>query len=193
MKISLTVLILSAILFLTCDDKVKKFSGFTQKEMEFLLASEDAKVWERISTEENGEEIILDDCGIDNYLIFLQGSTGQPKPLLYAYNPLICDSLEFCLKHPDFCQSDTISCNNDPDFCESLEEGILFIGTWYAKAPFITNERSDTLVFEINEKKESIFVTNISANYATFQYKNRVDSNGGVIMESYRYVQPEEE
>ncbi|MCK5209374.1 MAG: hypothetical protein KAQ79_15175, partial [Cyclobacteriaceae bacterium] len=86
---------------------MKQFNGFTQKEMEYLLASDDFKVWERISQEENGEEILPDDCGMENYLIFLQGSVGQPKPLLYAYNPLLCDSLDFCDQHPDFCEADT--------------------------------------------------------------------------------------
>ncbi|MCK5369006.1 MAG: hypothetical protein KAQ62_10655, partial [Cyclobacteriaceae bacterium] len=146
-------------LFSFCKDKVKQFNGFTQKEMEYLLASDDFKVWERISQEENGEEILPDDCGMENYLIFLQGSVGQPKPLLYAYNPLLCDSLDFCDQHPDFCEADTTLCNAEPDFCESLADGVLYIGSWYAKEPFIKNDRSDTLVFEINNKLESIFVT----------------------------------
>ncbi|MCK5467293.1 MAG: hypothetical protein KAI99_02245 [Cyclobacteriaceae bacterium] len=180
-------------LFSFCKDKVKQFNGFTQKEMEYLLASDDFKVWERISQEENGEEILPDDCGMENYLIFLQGSVGQPKPLLYAYNPLLCDSLDFCDQHPDFCEADTTLCNAEPDFCESLADGVLYIGSWYAKEPFIKNDRSDTLVFEINNKLESIFVTNITSQNAIFQYKNRFGIGGEVITEIYKFSPPTSE
>ncbi len=93
--------------FSFCDDKVKKYNGFTQKEMEYLLASEDFKIWERIAQEEDGEEILPGDCDMGNNIIFLQGSVGESKPLLYAYDPLICDSLDFCIQHPDFCHADT--------------------------------------------------------------------------------------
>ena len=180
-------------LFSFCKDKVKQFNGFTQKEMEYLLASDDFKVWERISQEENGEEILPDDCGMENYLIFLQGSVGQPKPLLYAYNPLLCDSLDFCDQHPDFCEADTTLCNTEPSFCESLADGVLYIGSWYAKEPFIKNDRSDTLVFEINNKLESIFVTNITSQNAIFQYKNRFGIGGEVITEIYKFSPPTNE
>ncbi|MCK5280551.1 MAG: hypothetical protein KAK04_18490 [Cyclobacteriaceae bacterium] len=172
---------------------MKQFNGFTQKEMEYLLASDDFKVWERISQEENGEEILPDDCGMENYLIFLQGSVGQPKPLLYAYNPLLCDSMDFCDQHPDFCEADTTLCNAEPDFCESLADGVLYIGSWYAKEPFIKNDRSDTLVFEINNKLESIFVTNITSQNAIFQYKNRFGIGGEVITEIYKFSPPTSE
>ncbi len=175
----------------SCADKVKKYSGFTQGEMEFLLASDNVKIWERTRQESGGKEIIPDDCGMDNQLIFLQGSVGEPKPLIYVYNPLICDSLDFCELHPNFCQSDTALCNSDPELCALLEDGMLYIGSWYAKAPFITNDRSDTLVFEINAEKETIYVTNISSEHATFQYKKRKGSNGELITEYYHFLPPQ--
>jgi hypothetical protein len=53
-------------LFLTiisCKDKVQEFSGFNQKELEFLLASYEGKIWERISREEDGEEVVLKIAG----------------------------------------------------------------------------------------------------------------------------------
>ena len=177
-------------LFSFCKDKVKKFNGFTQKEMEYLLSSDEFKAWERISKKEDGVEIEPDDCGLDNYLLFLQGTVGEPKPLLYAYNPLICDSLDFCMQHPDFCQSDTTLCNANPEFCESLNDGILYIGSWSAKAPFIINSRSDTLIFEINKKTESIHVTSITSEFATFVYKNRTGDDGGIITEFYKFAPP---
>ena len=192
MRIS-AIIIISVALFFTCKDNVKEFSGFTQKELEYLLAADDIKVWERVSIKEGGDEIVPDDCGMDNYLIFMQGSLGAPKPLLYVYNPLICDSTNFCIQHPDFCQSDTTLCNSDPEFCSTLGDGVLYIGTWYAKAPFIQNDRSDTLIFEINKKKESIYVTSITSLYATFQYKQRTGSNGGTITEEYKFIKPGEE
>ncbi len=176
-----------------CGDKVREFDGFNQKEMEYLLSSSEAKVWERISREEDGEEILPDDCGMNNYIIFLQGNLGLPKPLLYAYDPTICDSLDFCIQHPDFCQADTMNCNADPEFCAALQDGVLYIGSWFAKEPFIENTRSDTLIFEINNKQESIFVTSITSQNATFRYKNRVGNNGGVIDEFYKYLQPNSE
>jgi hypothetical protein len=176
------------IVIFSCKDKVTKFSGFTQTEMEFLLASSDAKIWERISREEDGEEIFLEGCEAESYLIFLQDEVGDPKPLLYAYNPAVCDSLDFCALHPDFCISDTTLCAENPDFCDDLQDGILFIGSWYVKEPFIENSRADTLIFEINEKSESIHVTSITANYATFSYKNRTGSSGGSVIESYQFV-----
>lgn len=172
----------------SCEEKVNEFNGFNQKELEYLLASDSGKAWERVSKEEDGEEIIPDECGMDNYLIFGPGDVGDPKPLLYAYNPLSCDSADFCLEYPNFCQSDTALCNIDSAFCAGLGEGVLYIGSWYAKEPFIINDRSDTLVFTINDEKESIFVTNISSLFATFQYKNREGSSGGVITEYYSFT-----
>jgi hypothetical protein len=181
------------VFMLSCKDKVQEFSGFNQKELEFLLASYEGKIWERISREENGEEIILEDCDLENYLIFLESNVnnvGEQKPLLYAYNPNTCDSLDFCSLHPDFCLSDTTLCGENPDFCEGLDNGILFIGSWYAKEPFFENSRSDTLVFEINNKTESIQVLDITANYVTFLYKNRVGSSGGSVIEHYQFLPP---
>lgn len=177
-------------IFSFCNDKVKQFDGFIQGELEYLLASDSSKVWERIMQEEDGEEIMPTDCSMGNNLIFLQGDLGEPKPLLYAYNPLICDSLEFCLQYPDICKADTVLCNADTTFCETLEDGILYIGSWYAKEPFIKNSRSYTLVFEINSNKESIFVTSITSQYATFQYKNRKGVDGGIITEFYQFLSP---
>lgn len=176
------------ILFYSCEDKVKEFSGFTQTELEYLLSSEEGKVWERVSKEEDGNDISLEDCDLENYLIFLSGNVGDEKPLLYSYNPAICDSLEFCDLHPDFCQADTMLCNANTEFCEQLRDEVLFIGTWYAKAPFINNDRSDTLVFTINDKKESIFVTGISSEHAVFQYKSRTGESGGLITEYFNFT-----
>jgi hypothetical protein len=184
--------IFSFIIFilLSCKDQVKEYSGFTQKELEYLLASTEIKVWERVSREEDGAEVIPDDCGMDNFLIFFQGDVGKPKDLLYAYNPNICDSLDFCNLHPDFCNSNVTNCAANPVLCDDLQEGLLYIGTWYAKAPFIVNSRSDTLVFTINGKTESIHVTDISSEYATFVYKNRQSTTGGTIEETYKYLSP---
>jgi hypothetical protein len=185
--------LLSFLTLISCKDKVQEFSGFNQKELEFLLASYEGKIWERISREENGEEIVFEDCELDNYLIFLEenvNNAGELKPLLYAYNPNLCDSLDFCSLHPDFCLSDTTLCAENPDFCENLEEGILFIGSWYAKEPFIENSRSDTLVFEINNKAESIQVLDVTANYVTFLYKNRTGTSGGTVIEHYQFLPP---
>ncbi|MCK5104433.1 MAG: hypothetical protein KAR17_16530, partial [Cyclobacteriaceae bacterium] len=84
-------------------------------------------------------------------------------------------------------------CNAEPDFCESLADGVLYIGSWYAKEPFIKNDRSDTLVFEINNKLESIFVTNITSQNAIFQYKNRFGIGGEVITEIYKFSPPTSE
>lgn len=177
-------------ILLSCEDKVREYGGYTQKEMEYLLASDELKIWERVSKAEDGTAIDPDDCGMENFLIFLQGNVGQPKPLLYAYNPLICDSLDFCLQHPDFCKSDTTLCNANPIFCESLNDGVLYVGSWYAKEPFIVNSRSDTLIFEINNKKESIHVTSISSLNASFLYKNRKGSEGSTITEIYKFSPP---
>lgn len=184
--------IFSFIIFIliSCKDQVKEYSGFTQKELEYLLASTEIKVWERVSREEDGVEVISDDCGMDNFLIFVQGDVGKPKDLLYAYNPNMCDSLDFCNLHPDFCISNTTLCAANPTLCDDLQEGLLYIGAWYAKAPFIVNSRSDTLVFTINGKTESIHVTGISSEYATFVYKNRQSASGGTIEETYKYLLP---
>lgn len=182
--------LLGVFLIYSCEDKVKKYNGFTQIELEYLLASDEGKSWERVGKEEDGNQVIPDDCDMDNYLIFVQGTTGEPKPLLYAYNPSICDSIDFCIQHPDFCESDVDLCAENVDLCASLPDGMLFIGSWYAKKPFFDNDRSDTLVFEINENMESIFVTSISSEYATFQYKGRVGPSGGIITEFYTYTPP---
>jgi hypothetical protein len=183
--------LLSFLTLISCKDKVQEFSGFNQKELEFLLSSYEGKAWERISREEDGEEVVFEDCGLENYLIFLEdnvSNAGELKPLLYAYNPNLCDSLDFCSLHPDFCLSDTTLCGANPEFCDSLEDGILFIGSWYAKEPFIENSRSDTLVFEINNKAESIQVLDITANYVTFFYKNSTGASGATVVERYRFL-----
>lgn len=180
--------LLLLLVILSCSDKVTKYKGFIQSELEYLLASDEVKVWERVSVEENGQIVEPGDCDMDNFLIFAQGSVGAEKPLLYAYNPTICDSLEFCNLRPEFCKADTMLCNADPLFCESFGEGVLYIGSWYAKEPFIRNSRSDTLVFTINNKTESVYVTSISSQNATFQYKQRTGSGGGLITEYYQYT-----
>jgi hypothetical protein len=180
--------LLLLLFILSCSDKVTKYKGFIQSELEYLLASDEAKAWERVSVEEDGQIIVPGDCDMDNFLIFGQGQVGSEKPLLYAYNPTICDSLEFCDLHPDFCQADTMLCNANPGFCESFSEGVLYIGSWYAKEPFIQNSRSDTLVFNINNKTESVFVTSISSQYVSFQYKRRTGSSGGIITEHYQFT-----
>ena len=175
-------------IILSCSDKLRKYNGFVQSELEYLLASDPGKAWERVSVEEDGQEIAPTDCDMDNFLIFWQGNVGEEKPLLYAYNSSICDSLEFCNLHPDFCLADTTLCNADPEFCELFGDNVLYIGSWYAEKPFIDNSRSDTLVFNINNKAESIFVTSISALNASFQYKRRVGSGGGLITEYYKFT-----
>ncbi len=172
----------------SCKEKVQEFSGFTQKEMEYLLASQELKIWQRISREENEEEIMLEGCDLENYLFFVQGQVGNPKPLLYAYNPSSCDSLEFCNLHPELCIADTTFCGEDPQFCNSLGDGILYIGSWYAKEPFIENSRADTLVFEINGITESVQVLEISSEYASFLYKNRTGNAGGSVVENYQNI-----
>jgi len=176
------------VILLSCSDKVTKYNGFIQSELEYLLASNVGKVWERVSVEENGLVIAPEDCGMDNFLIFWQGSVGLEKPLLYAYNPTTCDSLEFCNLRPEFCKADTMLCNADPEFCELFGDEVLYIGSWYAKAPFIQNSRSDTLIFNINNKTESVFVTSISSQNASFQYKSRTGSEGGLITEYYKFT-----
>ncbi len=172
----------------SCKDKVREFDGFTQKELEHLLASDSVKAWMRILREEDGQEVVPDDCGMDNQLIFMQGDLGDPKRLLYAYDPEICDSLDFCDRHPDFCQADTMLCQADTLFCQALGEGILYIGSWYAKAPFIENTRADTLIFEINNKTEAIWVLDITSQRMKINYKNRKGDSGGEITEYYEYA-----
>jgi hypothetical protein len=186
-KKSFSYLLLLVVAF-SCTDKVTKYKGFIQSELEFLLASDEGKVWERISVEEDGQIVPPGDCDMDNLLIFGPGLVGAEKPLLYGYNPTVCDSLEFCQLRPEFCKADTMMCNADPDFCASLASGILYIGSWYAKEPFIQNSRSDTLIFNINNKTESVFVTSISSQNASFQYKRRTGSNGGLITEYYQFT-----
>ena len=173
---------------LSCSDKLRKYNGFIQSELEYLLASDPGKAWERVSVEEDGQVIEPSDCDMDNFLIFWQGNVGEEKPLLYAYNPSVCDSLEFCSIHPDFCQADTMLCASNPDFCELFGDNVLYIGSWYAKKPFIENSRSDTLIFTINNKTESIFVTSVSALNTSLQYKNRTGSGGGLITEYYKFT-----
>jgi len=182
------ILFFAALIIFSCKEKVQEFSGFTQKEMEYLLASQEVKIWQRISREENEEDVVLEGCDLENYLFFVQGQVGNPKPLLYAYNPSNCDSLDFCNLHPDLCIADTTLCGEDPEFCSGLGDGILYIGSWYAKEPFIENSRSDTLVFEINGKMESIQVLDISSEYATFLYKNRTGGSGGSVVEHYQNI-----
>ena len=79
-------------------------------------------------------------------------------------------------------------CNADPEFCDLLSDEVLYIGSWYAKEPFIINDRSDTLIFSVNNKKEAIFVVNITSQHAAFQYKNRQGDSGGLITEYYNFT-----
>jgi len=173
---------------LSCSDKLRKYDGFIQSELEYLLASDVGKVWERVSVEEDGQAVPATECDMDNFLIFWPGNVGEEKPLLYAYNPGICDSIDFCSLRPDFCKADTMLCNANPDFCDLFEDNVLYIGSWYAKEPFITNSRSDTLIFTINNKSESIHVTSVSSLNTSLQYKSRTGSEGGLITEYYKFT-----
>ena len=190
MRHGIHIFLITLLFLFACKDKVKKFDGFTQKELEYLLSSSGGKVWERISRFEDGQEMQLEPCEAENYLLLYAGDVGKPKKLVYAYNPETCDSADFCMLHPDFCAADTAMCQTDPDFCTDLGDGILYIGSWYAKAPFIDNARSDTLVFQINNEDQSIFVEQISSQFVTFRYK-RSSNNQPEIMENYQYLAPE--
>ena len=174
-------------LMISCEDKVREFDGFTQKELEFLLSGAEGKTWLRTERMENDIPIEFQDCSEDNYIIFvpINNAIGKPKPLLYGYNPAKCDSLDFCTINPAFCESHLENCNEDPDLCDILDDGMLLIGSWYAKAPFVLNDRADTLVFNINNQIESIYVTNITSKNLTIIYKNRKGENGETITESY--------
>ena len=193
MKLKGPILLLSIFLLSLCGEKVREFNGFTQKEMEFLLASDDIKAWERISRLEDGEEVEFDPCEFNHFIYFEQGGVGSPKPLYYSYNTSNCDSVEFCDRRPGFCEAHESFCEENPETCSELPPGFLIVGTWYAKEPFIQNSRSDTLVFDINEQVESIFVTDITANFATFLYKDRSAPDGGDIIENYQYFPPSSE
>lgn len=99
--------LLLAILLLatqSCGDEVREFDGFTQTELEYLLAGEGGKIWLRTGRQVDDVAIEQEGCTSDNYLLFLtaDNSIGKPKPLLYGYNPTICDSLDFCTINPDF-------------------------------------------------------------------------------------------
>jgi hypothetical protein len=50
----------------SCKDQVKEFSGFTQKELEYLLASDEGKVWQRLSRQVDGEDVTLTDCELQH-------------------------------------------------------------------------------------------------------------------------------
>jgi len=180
-------------LFVACADKVREFDGFNQKELEYLLTGEAGKIWLRTVRMENDTEVEFDECSTDNYLIFLPvaNAIGKPKPLIYGYNPTICDSLDFCISNPDFCISNQFNCAEDPDLCELLDDGMFHIGTWYAKAPFVVNDRADTLVLEINKKFESVQVTSITSTELDVFYKNRKGPSGETITESYQQFVPE--
>jgi hypothetical protein len=191
-RILLFVLIVIG-LFSSCEDKVREYNGFTQSELEYLLSGEEFKAWNLMGIDEGETSIELDECQSDNFLIFLGGSTGDPKPLLYAYNTNICDSLDFCLQHPEFCLSDTTLCGSDPEFCASLEAGVLYIGSWYVKAPFITNNPADTLVLAINDKSETAYIPNVNAENVTIQYRRRTGENGEIITEYYYFPLPIDE
>ncbi|MDZ7604114.1 MAG: hypothetical protein U5K79_00675 [Cyclobacteriaceae bacterium] len=68
---------------------------------------------------------------------------------------------------------------------------MLYIGSWYAKAPFVVNDRADTLVLEINDKFESLQVLGITSTELEVFYKNRKGANGETISESYVQFIPE--
>ena len=176
-----------------CGDSVRKFSGFIQMEMEYLLASTEFKDWERISVFEDGQEKEFDDCNTGHKIRFYQGTVGEEKDLHYFYNPAMCDSIDFCNEYPDFCEAHKNICEEDPDACSELADGELIIGTWYALEPFVENTRSDTLIFNINSSEESIHVTNITSKFATFLYKNREAAGGGTIIENYQSIEETDE
>ena len=121
----------------------------------------------------------------------LDNAIGKPKPIIYGYDPTVCDSLDFCAANPDFCLSNIINCAKDPGLCNQLDDGMLYIGTWYAKAPFVKNSRADTLILEINNKVESVQVNNITPSEMEVFYKNRKGANGETITESYSQYVPE--
>ncbi|NJN27597.1 MAG: hypothetical protein HC819_17290 [Cyclobacteriaceae bacterium] len=173
--------ILVVFLLFACEDKVEEFDGFMQKELEYMLAGQDVKIWERVS------ESNANDCAAGNYLVFVQdstGKTGTPKPLLFAYDPALCSAQIFCEQYPDYCASNADLCLLYPAFCNQVGEGFLFIGTWYAPLPAVENGSTDMMVFTINKKSEPVRVSAIDPEHLVLEYSREKPT------EEYQFVAP---
>jgi hypothetical protein len=187
MKKYFAVLLVCVMGTFSCNDKVRDFAGFTQSEMEYLLAADSGKQWVRIGRTENGESVALEGCDFATRLIFLQDGVGVPKPLLAAYNPDACDSLSFCNVYPAYCRADSSLCAQNPELCDSIAQNEFFIGSWLAQEPFVENSRADTLLLEIDGVEEAVQVLEISGSFASFLFKEREGSAGAKVVEHYQY------
>lgn len=166
----LIVLISFTLALFSCGEKVDEFSGFTKSETEFLLAGDSAKVWERVKRWEDGEEVDFSDCQQENRMIFMAGSTDASKRLLYAYNTEVCDSSGFCNDNVEYCISDTANCRQDPDFCELLSPGTLYLGTWEVMKPAIENGNTDQMLLKFWTSTRMTTITGISSLALTIEF-----------------------
>ncbi len=182
----LYLLLFFALSLYSCEETVDEFSGFQKQEMEFLLAGDSAKVWERVSRWEDGKEIEFSDCEKQNRMIFLAGNSDESKRLLYTFDTAVCDSAGFCNENIEYCISDTAQCNQDPDFCELLDDSTLYLGTWEVMEPAIDGGTTDQLLLKLWPKTRETTVTGISALAFSFEFSE--SESGGIINVKEDYI-----
>jgi len=185
MKGYLFALIFFAFLLYACEETIDEFSGFQKQEMEFLLAGDSAKVWERVSRWEDGVEVEFSDCEKQNRMLFIAGNNDESKRLLYTFDTEVCDSESFCNENIKYCISDTAQCNRDPDFCELLDEGTLYLGTWEVKEPASKGGTTDQLLIKLWPRTRITTVTSISSLAFSYEF-SELEANGTInVKEDY--------
>ena len=185
MKGYLFVLIFFALSLYACEETIDEFSGFQKQEMEFLLAGSTAKVWERVTRWEDGMEVEFSDCEKQNRMIFIAGNNDASRKLLYTFDTIACDSAGFCSENIKYCISDTAQCNRDPDFCELLGEGTLYLGTWEVSEPPVEGGVTDQLLLKLWPRTRIITVTSISSLAFSCEF-SELEANGTInVKEDY--------
>ncbi len=193
MNIRLRVFIRSFWIFValalaSCGDPVPEYDGFNKNQVEFLLAGTAGKVWQLTSRTVDDQMAEVDPCEEGGLLVFLPDSRNDNKPLLYAYDPTVCDSLTFCNAFPGYCMSDTSICNQNPALCQGFDGRTLFIGYWEVKKPLITNARTDTVFVHLWEGTRTMHINKMTASLSTFKYER---PGSEIVNESYFWINAE--
>ena len=137
-------------------------ANFETEELQRLLASDSAKVWQRLSRKEDGTNKTLADCETDNRLIF-----SFPKSA-----------------------EDTITINYEtgPSFCPGQSDSLIFQGAWdllSADNPLVY----DSLRIAINGDTSLRNIDFITSQMLMLSFEEDVSSQILKVVESYEFVE----
>jgi hypothetical protein len=165
-----------------CGEPVREFDGFVKGQIEYLIGGGEGKAWELVSRTIDGSAAGPGTCESGSFWLFVPDGRSGPNPLLYAYDPAICDSADFCSAFPDFCRYDSAFCAENPQMCAGVPPNILHIGTWAVKDPPILNTPTDTIYLYLWNETRTTHLQEITASRLGMEY---VSVSGSLVVERF--------